>query len=149
MVFHIWLRFRHRADAKPHSNKAIILVKSAAVGIDLKRVQPEMFGRETASMVEQSLANTAPLKIGVNKKLIRKIARDGEKAHHATAHIGHPDIIVLQNHVSEIIAIFREGVSLLALKIRERQFPSRARQPRHRIEIIERVRMDNHFGIVL
>ena len=149
MIFHIRLRLGRGADAKSHGAKTVLLIKSAAVGIHLKCVQPYVFWRESLGVVQQRLANPAPLKIGMHEKLIHEIARNGKETRHAPVHFSHPHIVILQNHVSKIFAIFREGVTLRALKIWERQFPRRAPQARHRIKIIECVGADDHFGIVL
>jgi len=137
MVFHIRLGLRRGADAKPHGDKSILLVKSAAIGVDLKRVQKEMLRREMLGVLEQIPANPAPLKIRMDEKLIHEIARDGEEARRAPVHFGHPEIVVLRDHVSEILTIFLEGVTLRALKIREGFFARCAPQARHCLEIIE------------
>ncbi len=94
-------------------------------------------------MLEQSFANPAPLKIRMDEKLIHEIARDGEEARHASIYLGHPNIIVFENHISKIIAIFREGMTLLALKIRECQFARSAPQMCHHLEIIVTIIADH------
>jgi len=126
MVFHIRLGLRRGADAKAHRDKPILLVKRAAIDIDLKCVQKKMLRREMFGVLEQIPANPAPLKIGVDKKLIHEIARDGKEARHAPVRFGHPDIVVLRNHIAKILAVFFKGVPLFALKIGKCKLPRRA-----------------------
>ncbi len=39
MIFYIWLRLWRAADTQPHGYESILLVKRAAIDIDLKRKQ--------------------------------------------------------------------------------------------------------------
>ena len=45
VIFHVRFGLRLRADSKFNRTEAILFVKGAAIGVDLERIQPKVFGR--------------------------------------------------------------------------------------------------------
>ena len=143
MIFHIRFAFGRRTHAKFLSCEAISLIEGSRVQIDLQGIEPDMFRRKLACMVEQDFSDAPVLMIRMNIQMVNEIISHCHKSNRAFLTFNDEDFVLFQYMIAEIVLVLVKEVTFCALKFRKRLLPGNSPKNRYGVEIFRLILADD------
>src|SRR5512138_1309933 len=140
MILNIRLIFGQRTHSKLFSDKSIPFVERAGVLIDLQSIQPQMLGRGLPGMLQQGFADPALLIIRMDIQMVDEVSSHCQEGNGMLIHLDHPDAVLDQNMIAEVVLVLIKEMALRALKFRQGFLARNSPENRYRLEVFGTVR---------